>query len=147
VTSPADLDAVRKLYARLLDAWNRRDAQDYAALVAKDGVVIGFDGSQMAGSEVEQELSPIFADHPTAAYVAKVREVKPVGDGAVLLRAIVGMVPPGHDDLKSDVNALQSLVAEQRDGDWRIVLFQNTPARYDGRPELVEQHTASCVSC
>jgi hypothetical protein len=24
----------------------------------------------------------------------------------------------------------------------RIVLFQNTPAQYHGRPELTEQHTA-----
>jgi len=27
------------------------------------------------------------------------------------------------------------------DGEWRIKLFQNTPAQFHGRPELVEQMT------
>jgi hypothetical protein len=48
------------------------------------------------------------------------------------------MVPPGRDTLNPNVNALHTLVAERG----RIVLFQNTPAQYHGRPELVEEHTA-----
>ena len=52
------------------------------------------------------------------------------------------MVPPGGDDLNPEANSLQSLVAERRDGGWRIALFQNTPAQYHGRPELTESHTA-----
>ena len=29
------------------------------------------------------------------------------------------------------------MTAERRDGQWRIVYYQNTPAAYHGRPELV----------
>jgi uncharacterized protein (TIGR02246 family) len=105
--------------------------------------MIGFDGSQAAGTEVAGHLEPIFAHHPTAAYVTKIREVRELGDGnAVLLRASVGMLPPGETQLNSKVNALHTLVAENDDGQWRIVLFQNTAAQYFGRPELTEQHTA-----
>ena len=65
-----------------------------------------------------------------------------MGADAVLLRAIVGMVPPGGDRLNPGANALQTLLAA-RDGDeWRIALFQNAPAQYHGRPEAVEEHTA-----
>jgi uncharacterized protein (TIGR02246 family) len=71
-----------------------------------------------------------------------VREVRAVRADAVLLRAIVGMVPPGGRAVNPGANALQSLVAERRGEEWRIALFQNTPAQYDGRPELVESHTA-----
>ena len=47
-----------------------------AALFAAHGNVVGFDGSQMNGrQEIEDHLSQIFADHPTPAYVARVREV------------------------------------------------------------------------
>ncbi|GIH78363.1 SgcJ/EcaC family oxidoreductase [Planobispora longispora] len=138
-----DDSAVRDLYSRLLDAWNRRDAKDYASLIADDGTIIGFDGSiETGGQEVEEHLAAIFADHPTASYVAKVREVRPLGPDTVLLRAIVGLVPPGADDLKPEGNAHQTLVAERHGDTWRIVLFQNTPAQYHGRPHLVEQHTA-----
>ncbi|MFD0899983.1 SgcJ/EcaC family oxidoreductase [Actinomadura sediminis] len=133
---------VRALYEELLTAWNRRDAAAYAALFAPDGALVGFDGGQVAGADVEDHLTPIFADHPTAAYVWKVREVRSLGDGVVLVRAIVGMVPPGRTGLHPEANAVQSLVATKRAGEWRIALFQNTPAQYHGRPDLADRHTA-----
>ena len=40
------------------------------------------------------------------------------------------------------VNAIQILVAARRDGQWRIELFQNTPAAFHGRPEASEVLTA-----
>jgi hypothetical protein len=58
-----------------------------------------------------------------------------------VLRAIVGMVPPGQADLNPAVNAHQTLVAAKRAGTWRIVLMQTTPAQFHGRPELVQQMT------
>jgi uncharacterized protein (TIGR02246 family) len=140
--APEPQAAARDLYARLLGAWNAHDADAFAALFAADGVSIGFDGSQASGDEIRQHLAAVFGDHETAAYVARVREVRAVGADAVLLRAIVGMVPPGSDAVNPDANALQSLVAVGAGEEWRIALFQNTPAQYHGRPEAVEEHTA-----
>jgi uncharacterized protein (TIGR02246 family) len=133
---------VRDLYARLLDAWNRRDADAFATLFGDDGAMIGFDGSQAAGPAIRDHLGPVFADHPTAAYVARVREVRSLAPGVALLRAAAGMVPPGGDDLNPDVNTLQTLLAARAGDGWRIVLFQNTPAEFHGRPDLTEQHLA-----
>jgi uncharacterized protein (TIGR02246 family) len=134
--------AARDLYARLLQAWNQRNAEDYAALFADDGTLIGFDGGQVSGEQVLDHVQTIFGDHPTATYVAKVREVRPLGTDVTMLRAIVGMVPPGQSELNPATNAVQILIAEhERDG-WRIVLFQNTPAQHHGRPDLIDEHTA-----
>jgi uncharacterized protein (TIGR02246 family) len=134
--------AARDLYERLIEAWNEHDARAFGALFVEDGVSIGFDGRQAVGDGVREHLEAVFGDHLTAPYVAKVREVRALGTDAVLLRAIVGMVPPGGDVVYPDANALQSLVAERRGEEWRIALLQNTPAQYHGRPELVESHTA-----
>ena len=134
--------AVQHLYAELLTAWNNRDARRYAALFAEDGSLVGFDGSQVGAPEVEGHLAPIFADHPTASYVWKVQEVRPLSSNVVLLRARVGMVPPGQAEPNPAVNAVQSLVVVQQDGMWRIALLHNTPAQYHGRPELADEHTA-----
>ena len=41
-------DAVSSLDARLIGGWNGRDAKAMAAPLAPDGLVIGFDGSQMS---------------------------------------------------------------------------------------------------
>jgi len=131
------------LYTRMLEAWNRRDADGFAALFAPNGSCVGFDGSQMNGRrEIAAELSGVFASHPTAAYVAKVREVRHLDGGCALLRAVAGMVPPGKKEPNPAVNTIQGLLVV-RDGDWpRIALLQNTPAAFHGRPQLGEQLTA-----
>jgi hypothetical protein len=51
------------------------------------------------------------------------------------------MVPRGQSDIDPRLNAVQTMVALKRQGEWRIVLFQNTPAAFHGRPQLVEQLT------
>ena len=133
---------VRALYQQLLDSWNRRNADAFAALFADDGHVIGFDGGQMAGqAEIASTLQQIFADHPTAPYVSKIRDVRLLSPDVALLRAVVGMVPQGQSDIEPALNALQTLVATKQDDRWRITLFQNTPAQFHGRPELVQQLT------
>ena len=50
-------ESVRDVYRRLIDGWNANDAGAMAAAVASEGLVIGFDGSQMSGrGEVRDEL-------------------------------------------------------------------------------------------
>jgi uncharacterized protein (TIGR02246 family) len=137
-----DDDALRALYHALIDGWNRHDAQAFAAGFAEDGEGVGFDGSQMSGrAEIGSTLAQIFADHVTAPYTVKVRAVRQLVPDAAVLRAVAGMAPAGQTDLNPALNSIQSLVAARRDGRWRIVLFQNTPAQFHGRPELVKQMT------
>jgi uncharacterized protein (TIGR02246 family) len=104
--------------------------------------VIGFDGSEMHGSgAIAEQLGAIFADHQVASYVRIVRSVEAIGDDLALLHAVVGMVAPDGDDVMPDRNAAQLLLAARRDDGWQALAFQNTPARYDGRPELAEALT------
>ncbi len=139
----AEQNEILTLYHQWLKYWNERNASGMAALVAEDGNITGFDGSQMNGpADVKSSLTPIFANHPTAAYISKVREIRFLAPGVALLRAVVGMVPPGKDDVNPAVNAIQTLVASNKTGQWRIELFQNTPAAFHGQPALSEQLSA-----
>jgi uncharacterized protein (TIGR02246 family) len=139
-----DVEAeVRTLYQRVLNGWNRQRAEDFAAPFADDAQVIGFDGTEMSGrAAIATELRRIFADHATGTYVGKVRSVRSIGADAAVLRAVSGLVPAGRSDLDPALNAVQSVVAERRNGEWKIVLYQNTPAQFHGRPELGESLTA-----
>jgi len=135
-------ERVRAVHQALLDAWNRRDAAGFARLFTPDGESVGFDGSDMVGpAEMEATLGRIFADHPTARYVARVRTLREIAPGVAVLRAVVGMVPRGSSELIAAANAVQVLVAVKRDDGWRIASFQNTPAAYHGRPEAVQRLT------
>lgn len=134
--------AIAALYALLLDSWNRRDASAFAALFDDEGQSIGFDGSPMSGrDEIAATLGQIFADHVTATYVARIRGIRLLAPDVALLRAVVGMVPPGQSDINPAVNAMQTLVAVNRAGEWRIALLQNTPAQFHGRPEMADALT------
>ncbi len=91
--------------------------------------------------EIESVMRQIFTDHITAAYVGKIRGMRFLTPEVAVLRAVVGMVPPGGSDINPAVNAMQTLVAAKRDGQWRIALLQSTPAQFHGRPELSESLT------
>lgn len=103
---------------------------------------IGFDGSKVIGKkEILLHLEPIFEQHPTARFITKVKEIRLLGTEVAIIHAIAGMIPPGKTDIEPKVNAIQTLVAVKKDGFWRVELFQNTPAQFHGRPELVVEMT------
>ena len=136
-------EAIEKLHADLLTSWNKQDADGMASLFDLNGSTIGFDGSQMNGQmQIKTELDKVFGDHKTASYVWKVEEVRFLNSETSLLRARVGMVPPGKKEINPPTNAIQSMVAILKNGVWKIALFQNTPAQFHGRPEMVEKMTA-----
>jgi uncharacterized protein (TIGR02246 family) len=141
-TASADESAVRALYRQLLAYWNARDAVNFAASFTDEAEVIGFDGSQMIGrDEIEATLSHIFADHETGAYVGIIRSVRFLTLEVAMLRAVSGVIPAGQVDLNPALNAQQALIALKHDGAWRIILYQNTPALFHGRPDLVQRLT------
>jgi uncharacterized protein (TIGR02246 family) len=137
-----DEAAVSTLYRQVLDAWNRQSASEYAALFTDDANVVGFDGSQMNGrADIESTIGAIFRDHRTASYIGIIRSVRLLSPDVALLCAVSGLVPPDGNDINPATNAVQSLVAQRQGGQWRIALFQNTPAQFHGRPEAAEALT------
>ncbi len=138
----ADEAGVRVLYFAIIDAWNRRDAAGMAALFTEDGTVVGFDGSQNTGrAEIESIQRMIFEHHQTGKYVGIFRDVRFLDDDAALARMVAGVVPHGEDDIKPEINSVQSLVAVRRDGRWLAAHYHNTPAALHGQPELAEALT------
>jgi uncharacterized protein (TIGR02246 family) len=138
-----DEEAIRVLYRQILGGWNARSGAAFAAPFAEDGEAVGFDGYQHAGrATIAADLDRIFAGHATPTYVGLVRGVRALAPGAAVLRAVAGMVPPGQADLDPRLNAVQTVVAARRDGEWRVALFQNTPAQFHGRPDLADALTA-----
>ena len=142
LSTDTDQAAVRALYLRLIDAWNRRHAGDFAATFDDEGYALGFDGSLHRGrAEIEFALAGIFAAHPTGRYVVKVKELRVVTQDVALLRAITGLVMPGTAELNAATNAWQTIVAVRRGDGFRIAQLQNTPAAFHGRPALARQMT------
>ncbi|CAL8472445.1 SgcJ/EcaC family oxidoreductase [Caballeronia sp. S22] len=145
MSQPDDWTAsARRVYAGLLHDWNRQDAAAMAARFTERGSLVGFDGSAIDGrAAIETHLRPIFAQHPTPRFVAKVREVRRMANGqTLLLRAVAGMWPRGATELEPSLSAIQTVVLSLCDGVYRIEMFQNTPAAFHGRPDEAEKLNA-----
>src|SRR3979490_909365 len=111
----------RELHVRLIQAWDKRNARDFALLFASDANLVGFDGSQVNGQlEVGAHLTEIFSHHQTPRYVSIVREVRVIPTDVTLLRANTGLVPTGKDDIEPALNAVQSMVAMKKAGAWKV---------------------------
>lgn len=131
---------IRALYHALIEAWNDRNAQAFAALIAETGCVVGFEGTPLAGRmEVEISLTHLFAHHPTPTYACLIREVEFPTRQVAWLNASVGVTPPGEIELDPALNAKQSMVAVIRNGRWEVEVLQNTPGTFHSEPDDVEK--------
>ncbi|MGG4446733.1 SgcJ/EcaC family oxidoreductase [Brevibacillus sp. HB1.1] len=135
-------NAIRTLYEQLITGWNDRSATGMSTPFATEGELIGFDGSQIIGrDEIFSHLDEIFSHHQTPPFVYKIRSVRLLSEEVGIVRAIAGMIPPGKSELDPALNTHQTLVAAKQGDKWEVTLFQNTPAQFHGRPDLVEQFT------
>ena len=135
-------DAIRTLYRQVIRGWNEHSASGMSAPFAADGELIGFDGSHLIGrAAIFTHLHDVFSHHLTPPFVYKIKSACLLSEEVGMVRAMVGMIPPGKDELDPALHAHQTLVAKKQGEQWEAVLFQNTPAQFHGRPELVEQFT------
>lgn len=142
ILSPVDDASIESIYQRLINSWNQTDSKAFADMFAKDGNIIGFDGSQANGrDEIYEHLTGIFNDHKPARFATIVEEIRWLNPGVALLRAVAGMVPRGKTEINPQTNTIQSLIVTKNEDGWKISLFQNTPAAFHGRPELSEELT------
>ena len=133
---------VEAIYENLINSWNETNARDFSDLFSENGSMVGFDGSVANGrQEIYDHLSSIFADHTPAKFVSIVKEIKILCPTAALLRAVAGMAPRGQKHINPKLNAIQSLMVVNEMDHFRIALFQNTPAAFHGRPEMVKELT------
>ena len=135
--------SVHALYTKLISAWNDRNAEQMSSVFESEGMMVGFDGSSIAGkSNIYEHLHDIFRNHVTAPFISIMKGIRFPKEDVALLQAIVGMIPHGETNIKPELNAIQTLVAICNQDTWKVAHFQNTPAALHGRPELVAQMTA-----
>lgn len=134
---------ITRLYQSLIQGWNNKNAAQMADLFELEATMIGFDGTLMTGQkEIENHLAQIFASYPTGEYITVTQEVRFLSENTALLRSATGMVPRQMDDINPNVNAHQTMVASKNSNQWKISLFQNTPASFHMDPEAAKQMSA-----
>src|SRR5215831_21334789 len=103
---------IMEVLARYFEAWNSRNADAMADVLAEDAVLVRFDGSVAKGREdARRGLREIFQHGPTGRYVWLPRGTPELAPGVVAAYALIGMVPAGKNDVDPSLTAVLSLVA------------------------------------
>jgi len=135
VTTPnenaVDDAAVRALYQQLMDAWNEGSAEAYAESFAEDGVLVGFDGTAFEGrQEIVSFHQPLFDKWLKGTrLVGDVTRVRFLAPNVALVHAIGGTILREKSRPHPSRASIQTLVAVQNHGEWKLAAFQNTRVR------------------
>jgi uncharacterized protein (TIGR02246 family) len=140
---PAAGRIVRDSVERLAQAWNASDADRWAAEYWPDGELINVLGMVLAGAgEVRDRTAEILIGPFRGSHFAfVVRSIRFVGTDAVIVDTditITGFrgLPPGIGATRTgELLTRMKHVYERRDGNWRIVVSQNTAVATTAAPQ------------
>jgi uncharacterized protein (TIGR02246 family) len=130
VASDSNVDAIRKLQTAQAAAWNKHDADAYAALFTSDGDVVNVLGWWWRGrDQIQRKLSDgfsfVFRDSRLTITDVDVRILSPTVAVAHVRWTMDGAkTPPGAPQPPREGIQLQVLTKQGHD--WHIASFQNT---------------------
>jgi uncharacterized protein (TIGR02246 family) len=129
--NPADEAAVRDLYQKLMDGWNRSSGDAFAAAFTEDGDLVAFDGTHFEGRE---EIAPFHQElfdrwMKGTRLVGEVKDVRFLSPDVALMHAVGSTVMRGKSEPSPERDSIQTLVAVRQDDKWRLAAFQNTRVR------------------
>jgi uncharacterized protein (TIGR02246 family) len=135
--------ALRKIVEQLESAWNNADSVAWADLFAEDADFIHILGGHFTWrASIERGHRTIFDTiYKGSTNKFVVEKVRFVGDhvAIVFLFGTLKITTPG---MPPQINARPTLIAERRDGGWKIVAFQNTLVTPEGAPAGKDPRTA-----
>jgi uncharacterized protein (TIGR02246 family) len=126
VPSPqAELAAVP---ARMVAAWAAHDANAFAHLFTTDGTLVLPGVYKKGREEIREFMAAEYAGRYKGTRVTGAPlDIKPLGDGAVALLTVGGVLAPGEKELSDDAAIRASWILVRRDGRWQLAVYQNCP--------------------
>jgi len=127
----ADAAAVRALYEGFLEGWNRSDASALASVFAENGDLVAFDGTHLKGRrKIAEYHRPLLETRLRGTrLVGRVTSLRLLDTDVVLLHALCGIAKRGRSSTSPELDCVQTLVADKRNGLWCVAALHTTCAR------------------
>ncbi|TWT02098.1 SgcJ/EcaC family oxidoreductase [Reyranella sp. CPCC 100927] len=129
---PEDLVAIRALTQCLAEAWNRNDADAYAALFAEDCDYVAFDGSHLKGraanARSHRALFETVLKGSRAVFEADIA-VRFLTPDVAVMHGYGSILLPWQRTVAPSRRSLQTYVVKRDADRWVIHAFHNTRVR------------------
>jgi uncharacterized protein (TIGR02246 family) len=118
-----------------MEGWNQGSGEAFAAPFAEDADFVAFDGERFRGrEEIARFHDAEFKTHLKGTRLTgDVTGMRFLGNDVAVMHASGGTVLRGKSEPAPERNSIQTLVAVRRNGEWKVVAFQNTRVRPIGR--------------
>ncbi|GAA0458485.1 hypothetical protein Aca07nite_64860 [Actinoplanes capillaceus] len=121
--------AVREVVTKVHEAWGKNDADLFVADYADDATAT-MPGSFMdSRAKIHGSLSFLFSGPMKGTRASEVvRSVRFLNDETALVITETGVLLPGEDEAPVERTSYATWVLVQRNGDWKITAYCNSPA-------------------
>jgi uncharacterized protein (TIGR02246 family) len=140
----ADIAAIKKVFERLVEYWNRGDGRAYGTLFTEDADYIDITGTRTQGGEAIGRHHQFLFDGPLKgsqlqAGSATSPEVKFLAPDVALVISGGASRLEGQTEAPNDRQSINTNVLVKRGGQWRIRAFQNNRITPFPRPPMSGQ--------
>lgn len=122
-----DENQIRKLYARLLQAWTDNDANAYGACFTEDSDYVSYDGTRAIGRAVMVENHDRLFQGVLkgSALVGDIESIRFLTPDVAIVHGTASVLMPWRSKLPKRRLSRQTLVALWADGQWKFAALHN----------------------
>lgn len=127
----ADEAAIRDLFGKLFDDWDRGDGGAYGSRFTDDADYVAFEGTHTKGrGEIASSHQELFDKWLKGTRLTGgIRSIRFLASDVALVHATGGTIMRGKSKPSPERDSILTLVAVRHGGEWRFTAFHNTRAR------------------
>lgn len=131
ITQTNDEAAIRALFQKVIDGWNKGDGEFYAESFDEEADYIAFDGSHTSGrAEIAATHQELFDKWLKGTrLVGEIKNIRFLTAETALVLTTGGTILKGKDKPTTERDSIQTLVAVKENADWKFTAFHNNRIR------------------
>jgi uncharacterized protein (TIGR02246 family) len=126
--STADMAQLAAVPQRIVAAWAKNDAEEFASIFLEDGILVLPGVLLHNRAEIRDYMDAGFAGPYKGTNVTgQVVEARTLGPGSAVVVTEGGVLAPGESSVAPERAIRAFWVLVQRDGGWALASYMNTP--------------------
>jgi uncharacterized protein (TIGR02246 family) len=131
--SAADMAQLAAVPQRIVAAWAKNDAEEFASIFVEDGILVLPGVLLHSRAEIRDYMAAGFAGpYKDTKVTGQPVEARTLGPGSAVVVTEGGVLAPGESTVAPERAIRAFWVLVQQDGGWALASYMNTPSAKQG---------------